>query len=99
MAAFDAEQIARAVRKEAVRHQELHQRLSRVVGPVEGFESMTLPELAAYGLEKLNLTVPDATDDPRVIALEFALRGRSGHEMGAGMDMSASTFLDRYLGT
>jgi len=96
MAAFDAEEIGRAVRKQAARHEALHERLSKVVGPVENYGEMSTPELAAYGLEKLGMEVPDAGDDPAVVALEFALRGR-GREMGTGMDGAPPTFLDKYL--
>jgi hypothetical protein len=96
--AFDANEVSREVRKQmaqAARHEQLHERLSRVIGPVAGYEVMTTPELAEYGLPKLGHQVPDAGDDPRVVALEFALRGR-GREMGGGMD-AAPTFLDAYL--
>jgi hypothetical protein len=96
MAAFDAEEIKREVRKQSARHEQLHERLSRVTGPVADYLEMTTPELAAYGLKKLGMEVPGAADDPRVVALEFALRGRSGREMGAGMDRAPS-FLDAYL--
>lgn len=96
MAAFDAAQITQAVRELAARHEQLHERLSRVIGPVAGYESMTLPQLAAYGLERLHITVPDDDDDPAVVCLEQALQGRSGGAMGAGMD-SVDNIVTRYL--
>jgi hypothetical protein len=100
--ALDADEVTREVRKQmaqAARHEQLHERLSRVIGPVAGYENMTSPELAEYGLKKLGLEVPDSADDPIVVALEHALRGRSGREMGAGMDRTAErpSFLDAYL--
>ncbi len=101
MRTFDAAEICRAVRKEAARHEALHDRLSRVVGPVAGYAEMTLPELAAYGLKKLGLEVPDNEDDA-VVAMEYFLRGRTGRETGAGaagMDAGADDFVSRYLAT
>jgi hypothetical protein len=97
--AFDAAELTAEVRKLAARHEQLHERLSRVTGPVAGYEEMTLPQLAAYGLEKLGIEPPDADDDPSVVALEFALRGRGGQSgLGAGMDAGGlPSFLDRYL--
>jgi len=95
-AAFDAAQITEAVRELAARHEQLHERLSRVIGPVDGYESMTLPELAAYGLRKLGLQTPADDEDPSVVALEHALRGRSGGAMGAGMD-AGDNFVTRYV--
>jgi hypothetical protein len=94
--AFDAEEVKREVRKQSARHEQLHERLSRVTGPVADYMDMTTPELAEYGLKKLGLDVPTPSDDPRIVALEHALRGRSGREMGAGMDRAPS-FLDAYL--
>jgi hypothetical protein len=96
--AFDAAEITQAVREIAARHEQLHERLSRVTGPVAGYEGMTTPELAAYGLKKLGIEVPDADDDPAVVALEHALRGNAGRESGvAGMDATEDNFLSRYL--
>jgi hypothetical protein len=94
--AFDAAEVTRAVRELAARHEQLHERLSRVIGPVDGYESMSLPELAAYGLQKLGLQPPDDGDDPSVVALEHALRGRSGGGTGAGMD-AGDNFVTRYI--
>ncbi len=96
MAAFDAAEVTKAVRELAARHEQLHERLSRVTGPVDGYESMTLPELAAYGLKKLGLEVPADDDHPAVVALEHALRSRSSGTMGAGMD-AGDSFIDIYL--
>jgi hypothetical protein len=95
--AFDAAEITQAVRKIAARHEQLHERLSRVIGPVADYESMTSPELAAYGLKKLGLQ-PPADDDSCVVALEYFLHGRAGRESGvAGMDSREPSFLDRYI--
>lgn len=103
MAAFDAAEISQRVRELAARHEALHEKLSRVIGPVADYGSMTLPELARYGLEKLNIEPPDDNDHPSVVALEHALRGRSGGTMGAGMDSAASSglksIMDKYLNT
>ena len=96
MAAYDAAEITQAVRELAARHEQLHERLSRVIGPVAGYEEMTLPQLAAYGLEKLGIEPPDEADDPAVVALEQALRGRASGGMGAGMD-AGDSFIDRYI--
>jgi hypothetical protein len=96
MAAFDAAEISQRVRELAGRHEQLHERLSRVIGPVDGYESMTLPELAAYGLKKLGLQPPADDDDPSVVALEHALQGRSTGGMGAGMD-AGDNFVTRYI--
>jgi hypothetical protein len=99
MAAFDVGAIAREVQKQAVRHEQLHQRLSGMVGPVADYESMTLPELARYGLEKMGVTPPDADEDPCVVALENFLHGRAGRAIGGtgGMDSAGSSHVDRYL--
>ncbi len=96
MAAFDAAEISQRVRELAARHEALHEKLSRVIGPVADYGSMTTPELAAYGLKKLRLEVPVDDDHPSVVALEHALRGRSGGAMGAGMD-AGDSIIDRYL--
>ncbi|HVA40844.1 MAG TPA: hypothetical protein VNF49_09275 [Candidatus Binataceae bacterium] len=98
MSAFDAAEVGRAVRKEVARHEQLHDRLSRVVGPVAGYGEMTLPELAAYGLKKLRLEVPD-DEDEAVTALEYFLHGRANREMGASasMDAGGDDFVSRYL--
>lgn len=95
--AFDAAEVTAAVRRLAARHEQLHERLSRVIGPVAGYEEMTLPQLAAHGLAKLGIEPPDADDDPRVIALEHVLRGRSGGGMGAASMDAGDTFIDRYI--
>ena len=98
--AFDAAEITRAVRELAARHEQLHQQLSRVIGPVAGYEEMTLQQLAAYGLKKLGIEPPDADDDPSVVALEHALRGRPNGAMGAGMDAregGVDDFFSRYI--
>jgi hypothetical protein len=94
---FDADEITQAVREQAARHEALHERLSRVVGPIADYGQMTTPEMAAYGLKKLNLEVPDATDDPVVTALEFALRGRYEDGLGGSMDSAGHSFVDRYI--
>jgi hypothetical protein len=98
MAAFDAAGISQRVRELAARHEALHEKLSRVIGPVADYGSMTSPELAAYGLKKLGLEVPADDDNPSVVALEHALQGRSGGAMGAGMD-AADNFVTRYINT
>jgi hypothetical protein len=73
-----------------------------MVGPVAGYEEMTLPELARYGLEKMGVAAPDADEDPCVVALENFLHGRAGRAMGAsagGMDSAARSFVDaKFLG-
>src|ERR1700722_5341848 len=95
--AFDAAEITAAVRKLAVRHEQLHERLSRVIGPVAGYEEMTSQQLAAYGLKKLGIEPPADTDDPSVVALEHALRVRGGV---GGMDAREGDmpdFLSRYI--
>lgn len=100
MAAFDIAEIATAVRKEAVRHEQLHERLSRMIGPVADYQNMTLAELAKYGLDRMGVQPPDADEDPCVVALENFLHGRAGRPMGpnaAGMDSAGETFVDRYL--
>ena len=96
--AFDAAEITKAVRELAAKHEQLHEHLSRVVGPVAGYATMSLPELASYGLKKLGLEVPD-DEDKAVTALEYFLHGRANRSMGGGasMDDAAETFLDRYL--
>jgi hypothetical protein len=101
-AAADAEEIKRVVREQAARHEALHAKLSRVTGPVSDYQAMSTPELAAYGLKKLGLEVPDSTDDPRVVALEHALRGRSNGATGGvpgSMDAAGGrdSFMNRYL--
>ena len=100
MSAFDAAEVTRAVRNEVARHEQLHDRLSRVVGPVADYQGMSLPELAAYGLKKLGLEMPDDEDDA-VVALEYFLHGRANREMGgsASMDAGADDFVSRYLAT
>jgi hypothetical protein len=96
--AFDAAEITQAVREIAARHEQLHENLSRVTGPVAGYEGMTSPELAAYGLKKLGIEVPDADDDPAVVALEHFLRGRAGQSgVAGGMDSAEDNFVARYL--
>jgi hypothetical protein len=95
--AFDVAEIAREVQKQAVRHEQLHQRLSGMVGPVDGYEGMTPSELAKYGLKKLGLQVPD-DDASCVAALEYFLQGRAGLESGvAGMDSAGDDFVSRYI--
>jgi hypothetical protein len=96
MAAFDAAEISQRVRELASRHEALHEKLSRVIGPVADYGSMTSPELAAYGLKKLGLQPPADDDDPSVVALEHTLRGRSAGSMVAGMD-AGDSFVDRYI--
>jgi hypothetical protein len=101
VAAFDAAEISQAVRELAARHEALHEKLSRAIGPVADYGSMTSPELAAYGLKKLGVEVPDAAADPIVVALENFLHGRAGREggMGAGMDAGDDNFVSRYINT
>jgi hypothetical protein len=97
---FDAVEVTREVRKQAARHEQLHERLSRMVGPVDGYAEMTLPELAQYGLKKMGVEPPAADDDPSVVALESFLHGRAGREAGvAGMDSASDSFVDRYIAT
>ena len=96
VAAFDAAEVTKAVRELAARHEQLHERLSRVIGPVDDYGSMTSPQLAAYGLKKLGLEVPADDDHPAVVALEHALRSRSAGATGAGMD-AGDSFIDKYL--
>jgi hypothetical protein len=96
--AFDTQEIAREVQKQAVRHEQLHEKLSRVTGPVKDYEGMTASELARYGLEKLGLQAPADDEDPCVVALESFLHGRAGRESGvAGMDSAGDSFVDRYI--
>lgn len=99
LGSFDAAEITRAAREMAVRHEQLHARLSRVIGAVGGYEGMALPELATYGLQKLGIEAPDSGDDPAVVALENFLRGRAGSQsgIGAGMDAAGDSFVDRYI--
>jgi hypothetical protein len=101
MTAFDVNEIIkRDVREEAARHEALHEKLSKAVGPIETYREMTTPELAKYGLEKLRRPVPDDSDHPAVAALEAILHGRSDQMGGGvgGMD-AAPTFIDAYLAT
>jgi hypothetical protein len=98
MAAFDVAEISAEVRKQAVRHEQLAGRLSRAVGAIGDYHEMTLAQLAQYGLKKLGLQVPDAGEDPSVVALEHYLQGRAGHGgMAAGMDAAANLYIDRYI--
>lgn len=100
MAAFDAAEITQAVRKEAVRHEQLAGRLSRMIGAIPDYHEMSLAQLARYGLKKLGVEVPDTGDDPSVVALESYLQGRSGHGgMVAGMDAGDDNFVTRYINT
>jgi hypothetical protein len=95
-AAFDA--ITAEVRKEAARHEQLHERLSRVIGPVDDYHEMTSPELAKYALEKMGFEVPADDEHPAVAKLDGFLHGRSGRETGvAGMDSAGGSFIDRYI--
>ncbi len=96
---FDAAEVTRAVRQQAARHEQLHDRLSRVVGPVDHYHEMTLPELAAYGLEKMGVSAPADDDHPAVAKLEGFLHGRAGRGAGGamGMDAAGDSFVDRYL--
>jgi hypothetical protein len=101
LSAFDAEEIRRAVQKDAKRHEQLYQRLSRVIGPFDYVE-MTTGELTSHGLKKLNRDVPD-DDDAKVIALESYLEGRAHGASGGAGSMDAAppllrgSFLDKYL--
>jgi hypothetical protein len=97
MAAFD--ELATAVQKQAVRHEQLAGRLSRTIGVIPDYHEMSTAELARYGLKKLGVEPPSDDDDPSVVALEHFLRGRSNSEMGgsAGMDSAGGSFMDRYL--
>jgi hypothetical protein len=98
MAAFDVEEIADEVRKQAARHEQLHERLSKMIGPVADYAEMTTPELAKYGLGKMGVEPPADDDDACVIALECFLHGRAGRAMGAGgMDSAGDTYVDRYI--
>jgi hypothetical protein len=101
MAAFDAAEVTAAVRKLAARHEQLHDRLSHAIGPVNDYHEMSLAQLAQYGLAKLGIEPPDANDDPSVVALENFLHGRAGREggMGAGMDAGDDNFVTRYINT
>jgi hypothetical protein len=101
--AFDTEEIAREVQKQAARHEQLHQRLSGMVGPVADYQNMTTSELALYGLKKMGVEPPDPDEDPCIVALENFLHGRAGRAMGtsAGMDASprshVADIIDRYI--
>jgi hypothetical protein len=101
MAALDAAEITQRVRELAARHEQLHERLSRQIGPVDGYETMTSPELAAYGLEKLSAGVPSDDEHPAVAKLEGLLHGRASSGTGAagiaGMDSAGDSFVDRYI--
>ncbi len=94
---FDAAEITQAVREMAARHEKLHERLSRVIGPVADYAEMTLPELASYGLTKLGCEPPADDEHPAVVALEHLLQGRASSGMSAGMDGAASDFVTRYI--
>lgn len=95
MTAFD--EITTAVRKEAVRHEQLAGRLSRTIGAIPDYHKMSLAQLALYGLKKLGVEPPADGDDPAVVALENYLRGRAGHgDLGAGID-SVASFVGRYI--
>ena len=94
---FDAAELSRAVQRDAREHEQLYQRLSRVIGPFDHGE-MTTAQLATHGLKKLNRDVPD-DDEAKVIALESYLEGRAhGAQHGAGsMDANDDSFVSRYL--
>lgn len=96
MAAFDAAQVTSAVRELAAKHEQLHERLSRSMGPIDNYHQMTSPELAAYGLKKMGVAVPADDEHPAIAKLEGFLQGRSGGSMGAGMD-SDDNFITRYI--
>jgi hypothetical protein len=94
---LDAAEIATAVRKEAVRHEMLAGRLSRVIGAIPDYHEKTLEQLALYGLEKLGIEPPTDGDDPATMALEYFLRGRANTGGGAGGMDSADSHVDRYI--
>ncbi|HEX3915534.1 MAG TPA: hypothetical protein VHW71_18700 [Steroidobacteraceae bacterium] len=96
--AFDTAKIAREVQQQAVRHEMLASRLSRVVGAIPDYHELTLVQLAQYGLTKLGIEPPADDEDPFIAALEYFLRGRANTGGGAGgMDSAVETHVDRYL--
>jgi uncharacterized protein len=96
--AFDVAEVTAAAREIAVRHEQLAGRLSRAVGAISDYHEMSTPELAEYGLKKLGVQVPDASDHPSVVALEHYLQGRAGHASvpGSGMDAGEPSWVDKH---
>ena len=101
MAAFDVAEISAEVRKEAQRHEQLAGRLSRVIGAIPDYHELSTAQLAEYGLKKFGLQVPDAGDDPSIVALEHYLQGRASHggqgSQFAGMDSAVGSIIDKYI--
>lgn len=91
---------ARQIRQEEASRTQLYQRLAPIVGAFDAGE-MSAAEIAAYGLKKLNLTVP-SDDGSKVAAINCWLAGRdlaTNPDAGrrGAMDSGGNSIVDRYI--